>query len=258
MKIVSRLLCCLTLLLVSLPASAQWQRIVTTAKGGSPDTPLPHLLSYWTDDPFLRDETNDFCFGCHLENGHAVTEKDYTSECHALDLGTLANYPIKEFRCHFTGNPQVSSIFSTEDYKFILVGVGKNQYREIYHLQANGNSFMPLTPARIVNMGTESILATSDPDNHTCSEGYWFFDTAGPHQIDFDPVYHAIQSRLPHDATFEIGCWTFDLDHQKIHIWSHSFNAQCRVCDGRGEVTASFTLHGAKAEPDIVQLDSNQ
>src|SRR5215470_13361078 len=138
MKIAHGLFYCSLSLVLCLPSNAQWQRIVITDKGGSKDIPLPHPLRYWTDDPFLRDEPNDFCFGCHLENGHAVTKKDYTSDCHTLDLGTVANYTVKEFRCHFAGSPEVSSIFSTEDYKFILVGVGNSQYREIYHLQVYG------------------------------------------------------------------------------------------------------------------------
>jgi len=260
MKCVRRLLCCLLLLSLSLPVCAQWRRIGVTGKGSIDDIPAPHPLSYWTDDPIHRDEPNDFCLGCQLD-GHTVTEKDYTSECKVTDLGTLASYPIKQLSCHFTGSSAVSSTFSTEDYKFILVGVRGDQYREIYHLQVWGNTFMPLKPARIVDMGTESILATYDPDSGNgggCSDGYWWFDAAGPHPIDFDPVYHAIQTRLPTDATFQTGCWTIDLEHRRIHIWAQSFNAQCRICDGRGEVTATFSLHGAQAEAGILEPTPNE
>src|SRR6202012_300042 len=72
MKTVRGLLCSFFLLL-SLSANAQWQRIVSTDKGGTPDTPAPHPLSYWTTDPIQRNESGDFCLGCHLENGHLVT-----------------------------------------------------------------------------------------------------------------------------------------------------------------------------------------
>ena len=157
----------------------------------------------------------------------------------------MANYTIEEFRCHFAGSPEVSSIFSTEDYKFILVGVGNSQYREIYHLQVYGNAFMPLQAARIVDMDTESILATYDRDNHTCREGYWFFDTSGPHNVDFTAVDAAISQRLPHNTTFTMNCWALDLDHQQIKTW----------CGGACEITAKFVLHGAKAEPETIEFE---
>jgi hypothetical protein len=238
-------------------ASAQWQRIVTTSKGGTPDTPEPHSLSYWTVDPFLRDEPNDFCIGCHLESGHLVTEKDYKSECKIIDIGTLAGYPIKQFTCHFTGNAEVSTTFSTEDYKFILIQIGPDQYREIYHLEVDGNTFMPLQPARIVDMGTESILATYDPDSGSgggCSEGYWFFDTSGPHKVDFSAIGAAISQRLPHNANFTMSRWALDLDHQQIKTGAQRADAECHACGGIGEITAQFVLHGTRAEPGVIEL----
>jgi hypothetical protein len=249
-------ICVLYLCLGSLPAIAQWQRIVTTDKGGIPDISQPHPLSCWTNDPILRNETNDFCLGSHLDNGHAITEKDYKSECKVTDLGKLANYSIKQFLCHFTGNAEVSGVFSTEDYKFILVQTGSDQFREIYHLQVWGNTFMPLKPARIIDMDTESILVTFDPDSGNgggCSEGYWFFDAAGPHQLNFNAVREAISQHLPHNVIFPMSCWALDLEHQQIKTWAQRADAKCRLCGGIGEVTAHFTLHGANAEPTEIE-----
>jgi hypothetical protein len=256
MKTLRGLLCSF-FLLVSLSANAQWQRIVSTDKGGRPDTPAPHPLSYWTDDPIQRNESGDFCFGCHLENGHLVTEQDYKSDCKITDIGNLAGYPIKQLMCHFTGSPEVSTIFSTLDHKFILVQTGSDQFREIYHLQVWGNTFMPLQPVRIIDMGTESILATYDPDSGNgggCIEGYWFFDTAGPHTLNFDSVKGAIAQHLPHNATFTTNCWALDLDHQQIKTWAQRADAECHACGLIGRVTANFTLHGAKAEPGIIEF----
>lgn len=244
------------LLLLGLPANAQWQRIVATDKGGAHDVPAPHPLNYWTDDPIQRNESGDFCLGCHLENGHLVTEQDYKSDCKVTDLGTLANYPIKQLMCHFAGSPEVSTIFSMLDYKFILVQTGPAQFREIYHLQADA-AWTPLKPARIVDIDAESILATYDPDGGNgggCSDGYWFFDTAGPHQLNFDAVSKAISQRLPHNATFQPGCWALDLDHQQIKTWAQRADAECHACGGIGEVTAHFTLSGAKAQPGIIEV----
>src|SRR5207249_10579041 len=55
--------CSLFLLLASL-VLAQWQRTVFSGKGQFTDVPTPHPLSYFTADPFLRDDGGDFCEVC--------------------------------------------------------------------------------------------------------------------------------------------------------------------------------------------------
>lgn len=48
----------------ALPALAQWQRMVFSGKGESTDIPVAHSLSYFTANPFLRDDGNDLCAAC--------------------------------------------------------------------------------------------------------------------------------------------------------------------------------------------------
>jgi hypothetical protein len=249
---------CSFFLLLSLPANAQWQRIVAAIDADyPPDTPAPHALSYWTADPLQRNEGTRLCLGCRLQDGYVVSEKDYKAACKISKIGVLSTYEINQLICHIGGDAAVSDMFTEGAYKFILVETGPGQYREIYHLQDGGGDFQPLKPARIVDMDTESILATYDPGTGNgggCSEGYWFFDAAGPHQVDFSAVSAAIAQHLPHNATFRPGCWALDLDHQQIKTWAQRADAECHGCGGIGEVTAHFTLSGAKAEPGVIEF----
>lgn len=245
------------LFVICLPANAQWQRIVAIDTDYPPDTPAPHALSYWTSDPIQRNEGNSLCLGCRLEDGYVVSTQDYKAACKVSKIGVLSNYAIKQIDCRIGGDSEVSTMFTKGAYKFILVQTGPDQYREIYHLQDGGGEFQPLKPARIIDIGAESILATYDPDSGNgggCSDGYWWFDTAGPHQVDFSAVSGAIAQRLPHNATFTMGCWALDLDHQQIKTWAQRADAECHACGGIGEVTAHFTLSGAKAEPGVIEF----
>lgn len=255
MKTICGLLCCSIFLLLSLPVSAQWQRIVVSGKGEKTDIPQPHPLSYWTVDPLARDDGGDLCIDCHTQDGQIVTKQDYKTTTEVNHLGSLSGSAVVELLVHVTGDrKEFSSRFI---WKLLLIQIGPDQYLEIYHLQTMDGTFQPFHHARILTINDESVLTTYDPDDGNgggCSKGHWIMGKTGLQSLDFDAVYKAMGNRLPHNATYRVDCWSIDLEHQKISTWAQRTDATCHACGGIGKVTATFTLHGAKAEPGVIEF----
>ncbi len=147
--------------------------------------------------------------------------------------------------------------------------VKPDRFEEVYHLQqeliayvnpASGVNEQQFKPSRIVAIGKESVLATYDSDGGNgsgCREGYWWFDTSGPHPVDFNPVYKAIGEKTPKDSTFTVGCWTIDLDDRQIHTDVRKINAECHACGQLGTATAEFDIVHGVAKPTKVEFDSD-
>jgi hypothetical protein len=108
-------------------------------------------------------------------------------------LGTLAGFSIVQIL--YRVGPRSQGEPAKVRWKSLLVQVGNDLYREIYHLQAY--YIVPeLGSAEIVKVGHEEILATGDSDGGNdggCFEGFWWFDSSGPHQLDFSQVRAAIR-----------------------------------------------------------------
>jgi len=241
--------CSLFLLLASL-VLAQWQRTVFSGKGQFTDVPTPHPLSYFTADPFLRDDGGDFCEVCTPPD-----KERYVITSEVQRLGTLAGFPLSEvlYRISSREKGEPAEI----KWKSILVQTGDDSYREIYHLQASGGGPSTLTPAKIVKVGDEEVLATNDPDGGNgggCWDAYWWFDSSGPHQLDFSKVRAAITKQVASGAFFWTTCWAMNLEQQEIKSVVQKGDARCHACDMLGEVTAHFRLHGAVAEPISVEF----
>lgn len=230
------------------PAMAQWRRAVFSGKGTFQDTPTAHPLSYFTADPFLRDDGGDFCETCRPSD----TEKySITSDVHRL--GELSGFPILEilYTIHQPGENQPPP----PAWKFILVQTGTDSYREIFHLQASGAATISADSTEILKLPEESVLSTNDSDGGNgggCWEGYWWFDSTGPHQIDFSVLDNAIEKHIPSSSRFMSECWALNMGQEEITSEVQKKNAQCRACDILGDVTAEFHLHGATAEPDKI------
>jgi hypothetical protein len=144
----------------------------------------------------------------------------------------------------------------TTEYKMLLVQVGSDQYREIYHLENEGQ-MQPLGLARIASVGAESVLATLDRDGGNggfCTEGYWRFDQSGPSPLDFSAVDGAIRKAVPGDVLFFAGCSAIDLEQQQISTGIQRANAECRACGFLGTVTVHFILNGSTVKPTTVQF----
>jgi hypothetical protein len=80
----------------AVPATAQWRRVVFSGKGKSVDVPAPHALSYFTENPFLRDDGNEFCELC-TPTGKVASSQKYTIRSMVKPIkpvGVLAGYRI--------------------------------------------------------------------------------------------------------------------------------------------------------------------
>jgi hypothetical protein len=250
MRLLRRFIGYSLLLLLPSTVHAQWRRIVISAKGEFTDASAPHPLRYFTADPFLRDDGGDFCERCTPPD-----KERYVITSDVRPLGTLAGFPL--FEILYTMSHRDKSQPDEVDWKFILVQTGTNSYREIFHLQRGWPGPGTLTSAAIVKVGDENVLATHDSDNGNgggCVEGYWWFDSSGPHQLDFSKLRDAIKSHVPPGATFVTTCWAMDLEEEKIDTRVQKSHARCHACDMLGGVTARFRLRGAVAEPVSVEF----
>lgn len=228
-------------LLVASSTLSQWQRILISGKGERMDAPFTHPLGYFTANPYLRDDGGDLCCG---PDGLAASEQKYSISAEVQRLGTVAGFPIVQIL--YRVGPRGESEPAKVRWKFLLVQTGKDLYREIYHLQAY--YIVPaLKSAEIIKVGDEEILATNDGDGGNgggCFEGYWWFDSAGPHQLDFSHVRAAILKHIPSSATFSTTCSALHLHEEEITSYVQAANP--------GWVTASFQLQGAVAVPTSV------
>jgi hypothetical protein len=184
---------------LSLPATGQWQRLVFSGKGGSDvrDVPVEHPLSYFTANPFLRDDGDDLCVLCTPE-GKAKSAQHYSIRTEVRTVGTLAGYRIVDV-FYYVGSREMNADLTDVKWKSILVQVGPDRFREIFHLSAFYTT-VSIAPSRIIQSGTERILATTDGDGGNgggCWEGYWWFDKAGPHSLNFAGLSIAIEERVP-------------------------------------------------------------
>jgi hypothetical protein len=236
---------------VGVPADtlANWQRIILSGKGESTDFPAPHFLSYFTAIPFLRDDGGDLCVEC-APGGLSEAERRYVITSEVQRLGNLAGFPIVQIL--YRVGPREASEPAKIRWKSLLVQTGKDLYREIYHLQAY-YILPPLQSAEIDSVGNEKILATDDSDGGNgggCFDAYWWFDSSGPHQLDFSRVKAAITKHVPLGATFWTTCRALRLEDEEIET-----PVQSR--DGGGEVTVDFRLDGAVAVPVSVRYAPN-
>jgi len=242
---------------VGFPLSAQWQRSVISGKGEFVDFPGAHPLSYFTADPFLRDDGNEFCTLCTPAD-KAESARTYAIRSVVKPVGILGGFRIVGvlYYVHARGDAGASAA----RWKSILVRVAPDTYREIFHLQAFYTT-VSLGAARIVQSGAERVLATMDTDGGNgggCWEGYWWFDDNGPHPLDFSPLEAAIRERLSklheENATFQVLCSNLDLSSQQVKAGIQKAHAQCHACDWIGEVTARIRLDGALVKPVAIEF----
>jgi hypothetical protein len=242
---------------LSIPLSAQWRRVVFSGKGQSVDEPAAHPLSYFTAKPFLRDDGEEFCVLC-TPSGKAESAQRYMIRPMVNSVGVLAGFRIIDilYRANARGNVNATNA----KWKSILVQVGPDRYKEIFHLQAFYTT-ASLGPTRIVRSGNEPVLATMDFDGGNgggCWDGYWWFDSEGAHPLDFSPLEAAIRRRLSarrvSGATVQISCGRLNLGAQEVKSRIQESHAQCRSCDSIGELTARFRLDGALVRPVAIDF----
>jgi hypothetical protein len=118
------------MLLICHPADSQFQRQVFSEKGGSIDTPEPHPLGFFVEEPFLRDDADELCSDCSL-TGKANTADRFAIRPAVRQIGELAAFRIVEVL--YCVAPKGSSLEHVK-WKSILVQRAPDQYAEIFHL----------------------------------------------------------------------------------------------------------------------------
>ncbi len=238
---------------VTVPAVAQWKRVVYSGKGETTDVPSPHDLGYFTRNPFLRDDGDDLCADCSPA-GKAASSRKYSVRSEVRPAGTLAGYRIVDVLYYIgaRGEPNPTET----KWKAILVQVGPDRYREIFHLSAYYTT-ISIAPSRIVQSGNERVLATMDSDGGNgggCWEGYWWFDRLGPHALDFSRIEAAIRAGVPGNTTIRMSCANLNLDTQEVRGGVQKTDAECHACGWIGTVTAKFRFDGAVGLPVSVKF----
>ena len=234
---------------LSLPATGQWQRLVFSGKGGFDDLPSEHPLSYFTANPFLRDDGDDLCGLCTPDD-KAKSARHYSIRTEVKPVGALAGYRIVDV-LYYVGSLELNAKLTDVKWKSILVQVGPNRFKEIFHLSAFYTT-VSIEPSRIIQSGNEQVLATMDGDGGNgggCWESYWWFDHSGPHRLDFTGLSIAIGERVPKHTHYQISCENLDLEAQEVKAAVQKIPATCHACDWIGEFTARFRLDGANAIP---------
>jgi len=143
-------------LLLAIPATAQWSRVAFSGKGESADVPQPHSLSYFTANPFLRDDGGDLCVDCSPQ-GRAKSALEYSIQPLVRPVGVLAGYRVLDvlYSVGKRSDPSRNEV----SWKSILVQVGPDRYKEIFHLQASGGPPSLKPPA----LSTRATNACSRP-----------------------------------------------------------------------------------------------
>jgi len=245
--------------------SAQVQRTVTTAKGSTVDTPVPHPLSWWTSDPLRLDASGDLMIGIAANDGQTVTAQDYRVNQAVLNIGAIDGWRIVQILTTIDpGSRIVASGWAgagtpPTQWKSLLVQDGAaDRYIEIYTLQAESGLFVPMKPAAIYGTGPESILGTYDPDTGNgggCDDGYWWFDKAGVHPVDFSPLERAIRAVLAKNSTYTSRCWALHPEKAELQSWVQRADAECHACGGLGTVYARYRIERGAAIPVSVRFE---
>ena len=178
-------------LVLVVPASAEWRRQVLTAKGDWFGTAQAHPLSYFVRDPFLRDDGNDFCIACTPEEKSTLHLK-IKSRTEVQRVGVLNGFEVFDVLYYFGED-------GTLDWKAVLVKVGPDQYREIFHVQRTQVD-QYVGPSKLVTAGQERLLSTVAfvGGNKGMEYGdYFWLSKNGPVLLDTGVLVTAARSALP-------------------------------------------------------------
>jgi hypothetical protein len=178
-------------MLLALPATAEWPRLVSTPKNRWVDAPKPHPLAYFTQYPSLRDEAGDFCYLCTAEKRLAEAKKTKARAKIRL-IGTLNGFPVYDVFYYFGSDEK-------PDWKSIVVKTGRDSYREIYHDQPTQGL---VNPSFLVKAGPDTLLGLID-DLYRWDEveEYFWFEADGIIRLNFEPVWQAAKKAIPPDRS---------------------------------------------------------
>jgi hypothetical protein len=224
------------------PSHAPWQRHILSAKGSAEDQSEPQPLAYFTSDPFLRDDADDFCSDCS-PHGKATVHTRHKFKSTLVKVGEIQGYTIYDLFFSFDEHINSNEI----DWKFILVEVSPGKFREIFHLQPTQAI---VQPAFFISAGNEVLLATHDlipGTGNNCYEDYWWFGPEGPVRLNIDSIQDVLKSILPDGLAVWKGG---GLDIKTLTFSSYVWQPQdANCCPTGGSVEIKFRLQGSRLIP---------
>jgi len=245
---------------------AQVQRTLVTDGGDEThDTPQPHPLTWWTRNPLRLDASGDLMLGQKADGVHTLTSQDYRVQQKVTTLGTVSNHRIVQVLTTHAGPHVVLFGSSAADsppsqWKSLLVETHKGYYEELYALQID-IPYNQIGSAGIYGSGPNSILATYDPgggNGGSCSDGYWWFDHAGAHSMDFAALNRAISRVVPKEGIYWSKCWDLHSNEATMELRVQRRDAKCHACGEMGIVRASYKIQHGVAIPVAVHFEAQR
>ncbi len=205
----------------------RWSVHVSSGKGESyVDEPSCHKVKYFLMDP------QDFDYGSDLFGKKPEEIKD---KAESRKIGAVAGYNIYQVIHNINDGELVM--------KMILVERRSGEFCEIYHQQHDA-AMVTVEPAYLVQVGGETILATTDPVSGTGAgqeEHYWAFDKDGPVDLDvWDKIFGILKTVLPKGlgvmkgSGFDLRTLTYSMP-----VWKET-DANC--CPSGGTIEIRFAV----------------
>jgi hypothetical protein len=177
---------------MTLPVVAAWERHVVAGGHETIDHPPAHSLAFFTRQPLLRSEDPNTFWNLTPEQKVAQAKSEKAT-VEVNFVGTLRDFAIYDVLIRFEQAERV--------WKLILVKIGPNRFREIYHLEAAYDT--EIEHPFVAKVGPEYILVSRDVfagnGVETC-QAYFWFDKGGPMWIDWSPIWQAARSVAPKDS----------------------------------------------------------
>jgi hypothetical protein len=174
------------------PLSAEWLCKVYSPKGEWLKEAKPHPLSYFIQDPVLRDDANDFCKSCTPEEKATIHLK-MKARSEVRRLGLFGGFIAYDVLFYFQDS-------KSPDWKFVLLKTGPDEYRKIVQIQRTQHD-QYVGPSHIVTCGKEQFLvvrAHAGGNGGVYYGDYFWFGQDGPIVVDVDgPIMKASISAIP-------------------------------------------------------------
>jgi len=216
----------LLVVILTSPLGAEWQRKGYSAKGDWKDTAHPHPLSYFTQNPFLLDDANDFA---STPEEKAALPLKMKARAEVRRFGVLGGFTVFDVLYFFEDK-------EAPDWNFVLVKTGTDEYREIVHIQRTQND-QYVGPSQIVTCGKEQILdkrAHAGGNMGVLYGDYFGLGKDGPVILDVDgPILKAAEGAIPKGKHI-YGVVQADFAALKATVPLQSWNERC--CSGSVEV----------------------
>jgi hypothetical protein len=245
---VVRAACVWILLLTGLPAvCADWKRYFGTGPLAETwDEPAPHALSYFELHPCARADPQDRIIRCAALPGSGVVRSRARSKTAAPRRSLRATLgPYKIYDLDYPLSPPLRSI---------LAQTGRDEFREIYVLEAIGGA--PPPPTRLISAQALQLLEVRIP-SHSSKRGF-FFDylelTAGSLRlVNFSRVYAAADGALPPHLAVALESAAFDWNKQEWRAAAFDPEHHSECC--QGAVRIRFRLEDAVALVENVRYE---